>query len=381
MSHFTVTICLDDSTGQLARAAAISRQPGTPGGFLYKVIEQRVSEALAPFDENTEVTPYRSYEEGGPEDHWLISSIRRGAEQHRQLQEQGAEALALQRVLARDSSFPLEDAAAMVTEHAAEWARDAEQAATLPEHLTWADVVRVYKERFGDDGDEPLHLDEDGRAYTMTTYNPGSKWDWWAIGGRWTGYYPYRRNTKATVITGEAGLMTDPAAPGRCDGGPLSALDLDAMRTDAAAKALKRFQLYQETVKGTPEALPWSVFAENISEGSGYTRDQARAEYDSQPRVERLNATEEFGGIFAEDPIPEFAGVTAEVYAERARARAVPGSALLTADGRWMAPGRMGWFAMSDDDESSRIGYQEAANAYIGSLPDSTWLVTADCHI
>lgn len=31
-------------------------------------------------------------------------------------------------------------------------------------------------------------IDKDGNF--LTTYNPDSKWDWWVIGGRWSGYLP-----------------------------------------------------------------------------------------------------------------------------------------------------------------------------------------------
>jgi hypothetical protein len=41
----------------------------------------------------------------------------------------------------------------------------------------------------------------------------------------------------------------------------------------------------------------------------------------------------------------------------------------------------MGWFAITDATDGSRIQYLEAANAYIESLPDDTWLVTVDMHI
>jgi len=321
MSHFTVTVCLDDSSGQLARA-----------GFLRGTIEGRVGRALAPFDENTEVAPRRDYEDGDPEDHLVIKDVR----------------------------------------------RDAEQAACLPARASWADVVRVHNDRYGDE--DRMYLDKDGRAYTMTTYNPKSKWDWWQIGGRWTGQFPYKREHAAVVITGKPGLMTKPAANGTCDGGPLYALDVDTMRAGAATRARVRYGKYREAVEGTPDALPWSVFRDNISEGSGYTADQARAEYRSQPRVRALDATGEFSSPFSGDPIAEFT-VPEEVYAERARAGAVPGYATLTADGRWMAPGHMGWFGMSDDEENDRIGYLEAANAYIGSLPDSAWIISVDCHI
>ena len=60
---------------------------------------------------------------------------------------------------------------------------------------------------------------------------------------------------------------------------------------------------------------------------------------------------------------------------------AVPGYATISTDGRWMAPGKMGWFGVSSDSTDDRIGYWEAANAYIEALPDDTWLVALDCHI
>ena len=34
-------------------------------------------------------------------------------------------------------------------------------------------------------------VSEDGKAL-LSTYNPDSKWDWYSIGGRWTGYLPYK---------------------------------------------------------------------------------------------------------------------------------------------------------------------------------------------
>lgn len=44
--------------------------------------------------------------------------------------------------------------------------------------------------------------DENGNL--LTTYNPNSKWDWWAIGGRWSGYLPTRhgRNFDNCVVGG-----------------------------------------------------------------------------------------------------------------------------------------------------------------------------------
>jgi len=32
------------------------------------------------------------------------------------------------------------------------------------------------------------YIDEFGKLYYLSTYNPDSKWDWHSLGGRWTGF-------------------------------------------------------------------------------------------------------------------------------------------------------------------------------------------------
>lgn len=54
----------------------------------------------------------------------------------------------------------------------------------------------------------------------------------------------------------------------------------------------------------------------------------------------------------------------------------------LTLDGDWVEKGRMGWFGMSDADESTdaEIRWKKAYLDWIGSMPDSTWVINVDCH-
>lgn len=267
----------------------------------------RLDEILAPFDENLETEPRRDYETGGPEDHWSVAGSR------------------------KEGLLP--DGA-----------------------VTWTQVAEAHNKRYSED---PILLDEDGRAYQMTTRNPQAKWDWWTIGGRWSGYF-----------VGVGGS--------RCDSGRKSALDLDALRALKAAEARITHAKFRAVIAGTPEPVPWRTYADNISEGS-CTIDEARREYHAQPRITALRDSEDFRWHDADD-IEEL-GRPEALYVERARARAVPGYATITADGRWMAPGRMGWWGMSDDEEGDRIGYWEAANAYIDSLPDDVYLIAVDCHI
>lgn len=286
---------------------------------------------LAPYDENLEVEPYRDYEDGEPAGFWAVSSLR------------------------EEEGLNPDDAT-----------------------LTWQQVADAYNKRYG--GDEaPMLVDDPGRAYVMSTRNPEAKWDYWRIGGRWGGYFPFLQEHAAEVIKPARGWDSpEVIMPQRCDGGPVRALDLAVLREDKAAEARKLWQEYRDLVKGTPEALPWAQFREMLGSLPGYAIDRAREEYHSQPRVQAIRQHDRFQWM--DDPVAEFA-VPVDLYAERARAQAVPGFATVTLDGKWMAPGRMGWFAATDATDSTRIGYCEVANAYIERLPDDAWLIAVDCHI
>jgi hypothetical protein len=316
MSHFSVIVCIDD----LAKLEAV----------------------MAPFSEQLEVEPYRDYEEGGPAGYWAVKALRENA------------------------GLNPDDSA-----------------------LTWAQVADAHNRRYAPsyaeagllrDGQErPLLVDEEsGRAYTMSTYNPESKWDYWRIGGRWGGYFPFRAEYREQVIQPEPGWDSpESIPPDHCDGGPKLALDLAALREEKAAQARKTYAEFHALVDGTPEAMPWSAFADNVSDGNGYTIERAREEYRSQPRVKVIKDSD---FRWHDDPVAEF-GQPERQYVAKETAGAVPGYATVTLDGRWMAPGRMGWFGMSTETESDQIGYWEAANAYIEALPETTLLVALDCHI
>jgi hypothetical protein len=305
MSHFSVIVCIDNP--------------------------ERLDELMGRWDENREVEPYRDYEEGGPQGHWAVDSLR---------------------------------------EHAGLDPDDTT--------LTWAQVAAAYNERYGDE-EQPMLVDESGRAYAMSTRNPEAKWDYWRIGGRWGGYFRYREGSRRQVMLPGSGWDSPKSiSPRSCDGGQKRFLDLETTRKDSMVEALKQYRDWKEVVGDTPEAMPWSAFRDNISPESGYTIDRAREEYHSQPRVQAYQNTD---FRWMDDPIGHF-DRPEKIYVEmEGRARAVPGYATITADGRWMAPGRMGWFGFSTDEHGDRIGYLEAANAYIDALDDDIYLIALDCHI
>lgn len=310
-----------------------------------------VDELLAPYDENKEVEPYRSYEEGNPEDHWAYTALK---DDYQKALKTPA-----------DADRELEARARIFRQ--------------LPEVPTWKHIAWLYNTKYGDDGDRMFteDLPAGPRAYTMSTYNPQSKWDWWVIGGRWGAHFKYRPQYEHEVLMPEKRWSSPDLRAGHCDGGPKYALDLAGTREEAAREARKTHEKYHRLVAGLPEGRSWAEHRAMLDSVPGYTIDMAREDYRSQPRMKALKGT---NFEWADDPIAYFRR-PADVLAEQARASSVPGYATVRLDGRWMAPGEMGWFACSSDDEGDRIQYREAANAYVESLPDDVWLIMTDCHI
>lgn len=372
MSHFSVLIVL-------------------PAGTPPERIEQEIDRRMERWNEGRTVEAYRKYEEGAPEDYWWVISVRRGADEHRQ--DAPVEIRPSSLVDGEDKVY--RNGAGYVTR--AEYvqmekdsrADDAVWAERLGEHPTWKDLVRLYNEKYhpgnevallGDDGDsDALHYDpESGRAYQMSTYNPESMWDYWRIGGRWGGYFKVKESGPGLIAAHASWDSPKEAKSGlRADGAPKQLIDFDGMRDEAAVKASAEFDKWDAACAGTAVARSWPEMVSLVEVGE-LTIDQARREYQAQPRIQaaRVSGIDDW-----ECPVETFKSGREE-YISEARRAAVPGYALVTLDEEWIAPGRMGWFGMSSDQESERSGYRIAVNNYLADkVADDDLVIALDCHI
>jgi hypothetical protein len=219
--------------------------------------------------------------------------------------------------------------------------------------------------------------------YTMTTYNPQSKWDGYSVGGRWSGYFVHRADSDRDrrLVTGEKSWANEgkPRELFHCDGGPRELLDFAAQRDAAGIRAAEQYDKWAALTEGLPEGQSWMSFLERYEAApDAYPIDRARDDYHAQPAYRAASASEDFRWF--DDVIGYFAHSRDEHIAA-ARNSAVPGYALLALDGTWVGPGEMGWFGMSSDTESSRALYHEQANAYLDTLPGDAIIVAVDCHI
>jgi hypothetical protein len=367
MSHYTVMVCL----------------PGTVTD-----LDAALSLAMAPYDENMTVEPRKDYEEGGPEDYWFVSSIRRNAEHLR-------DGTGLKRYEPNGFfSYSSEASKKTHDEQRAEFAEWAALEPLLDNPVTWPTVAKMHNEKYDhtertEDGDldrETLHVDEDGRAYTWTTYNPDSKWDYWRIGGRWGGYFIHKPDAgRWDLVRGERGWDSPDGSrhPGypTCDGGAREVLDFEAMREQAGIEADERYSKYEKLVSEHGTAKPWSHFY-GLAEAKALGWDEARKQYGEQPLIlahRQLPYEEQLTGM-GRCIVDEFFLLRVE-YILAARAGAVPAYATVTLSGEWAAPGRMGWWGASSDERGDREAYHVAMNKYLDELKPDTVLVVLDCHI
>ncbi len=151
--------------------------------------------------------------------------------------------------------------------------------------------------------------------------------------------------------------------PASCAGGPVRMLDLQGMRHAAAVGAGIRYQIWQQVVHGTRPATPWPVFeTRHLTDPDRYPFDTATADFHAQPRVNamRMHA--------AATPSPGQPGVgELEMYQAGQMAyqhytatSAVAGDAMLTADGRKLAP--------ASDALTHRVTYLEEALRHLDTL-------------
>ena len=199
--------------------------------------------------------------------------------------------------------------------------------------------------------------------------NPNAKWDWYQIGGRWSGYFKALPGVIGKV--GESSVFGNKAQPGMYDQLHRGGIDFDGMRADAAAEANKQYDAYEAAVAGLEVPKCWTEFRtayENIND--------AREAYNTTPYINALWVA----GILPwfEDPVA-FYGIGREKFVERAiNSTFVPFAVLK--DGEWFAKGEMGWFGVISDDVDPET-WSDRVWELLRDLPEDTLITAVDCHI
>ena len=287
-----------------------------------KDIEEKVASLLHKYDENIEVEEY-------DKDCYCIGAVARKHAREVAGKETGTIDELRESFRNREPGTSNDD----WREHIAEHNRIEKEAFDVHEMKNKPDPeCGFYTEDFHPDGHEvgERFSDESGCGGTGTyrsTYNPISKWDWYSIGGRWTG-----------LLDNEFSPKDNPENLRECKScngtGKIKERDVTKLKTLKVKTKIEYKERDCKRCEGKGESLVWPT-------------SYAKFDGDIKPVTD-----------FPEDTSPY---------------------AIVLPDGTWLEKGEMGWFGMSSNEKSDddwdtvvKEVWQEYGDC-IG--------VVVDCHI
>jgi hypothetical protein len=225
-------------------------------------------------------------------------------------------------------------------------------------------------------GEEPTHkwgyaIVKDGQLIkAVNRTNPNKQWDWWVVGGRWSGFLKLKQGAHGEL--GNKGLMGSCAndGPGRADHAVKGAIDFEGMRQEAGDEAAERWDK-AAAIHGGKTWDTWEHTREVLHKGN---INAAREHYNNQEIVKALSQV--FTGFFVD--LDQYQTPRDE-FIQQARDKAAVLYAVVK-DGKWIAKGEMGWFGMSDE-KVSQEDWNREVNKMLDELPDDTLITVVDCHI
>lgn len=287
----------------------------------------------------------------------------------------------------------------------------------------------IYAEH-GEDWDGGRCKKINGVWQETSTYNPNSKWDWFVVGGRWSGFFKLKNNLdkelksigfnrnefenlvnlKATNLskfhstvdkykgyeerikllvsvynaTGEA----ESTKSERSDSAKKGDIDFEGMRVEGREEAIKSYEMACKIFGGAiPKlSLTYKQAQENTKNEKGeIDYDQAHNTYWAQSAMQdvqnarnRNDLTDEERSFVIWSDISDYQ-CTKEEYGQRGYDKAVSTYAVVK-DGVWYQKGEMGWFGMSNDT-STQEEWNAELNKLIDSVDNETRFTLIDAHI
>lgn len=199
-------------------------------------------------------------------------------------------------------------------------------------------------------------LDASGKLVkAIDRTNPNAKWDWYRLGGRWSGFLLQKNGKKV-----DSAFKKD--------------IDFALMAERAKTKAIDQ---YNDLAKQFGGEIPKiDIFWSQMLADKSFTDHQVRRDaYWAQPAMAKMKELK----IDSYHTDLEDYQCTAEEFGNRAADKSIATYALIV-DSKWYAKGEMGWFGMSTGD-CDQSEWNAKVREMIEGIPDDTLISIYDCHI
>lgn len=207
--------------------------------------------------------------------------------------------------------------------------------------------------------------------------NPQAKWDWYEMGGRWTGFLKVKENASGEL--GNPGVFNN-SPRYDADQALKRDIDIESVRADVAARAAETYDKVDAAISPRdPNHKTWEEMV-GEREANGENIDDIRAKYHAQPMVKAFKKAgddrPDDRGLFTWGSVDDFVVSRDEYIAREVRAANVPFAFLV--NGEWHEKGSMGWFGCVSDGKDD---WPEQFWKLYDALPDNTQITVVDCHI
>lgn len=243
-------------------------------------------------------------------------------------------------------------------------------------NIDFLDFESCY-ERFGEDWNgNRWRKDENGTWQEYSTYNPNSKWDWYVLGGRWSGCFIRLKEGATSGVIGEPGVFNNKTS---YDAALKGDIDFEAIRKEHEAEARSYYREVVDKCGGTIPKLeiPWQTLCsdprfENLS------IKEKREMYHSQESIKKWKEAGYDTCDMIGPTLEDFQCSEEEYVSQVVSAAFVPYAVVM--DSQWYARGEMGWWGISSN-ECSRDEWCSKVWEMVNDLPDDTLISFYDCHI
>lgn len=209
MSHAVVLVNVGRQSDLVEQG--IAEEGGLPSkalleGRMVAVESGPLAELMAPYDENTEVPRYRDYD-SKREKARKIESVTRDYNAGEHTYKATLDARFTPPITPREEFTDIRNVSDVAWKDA--WRRYEIALEAIADLYTDEEVAAAYNaywaQHGGEDTEYYVSLEPDDvhetRIYHWSTYNPQSKWDWYVIGGRWSGALRLKRGGWRIVNT------------------------------------------------------------------------------------------------------------------------------------------------------------------------------------
>lgn len=224
---------------------------------------------------------------------------------------------------------------------------------------------------------------KDGKWFDRT--NPNAQWDWWVVGGRWSGLLKAKPGAEASK--GEKGLMGSQYSEKGVDVCRVGDLDVKGMRDEAINRIRQRYEnAHAKYQKNNPD----TSFEQynSLVKRMGESLEALRAKYEAAGKPDAfakfIDDQKEAGDMdaifFRTTEIDDWDGITYGKTVDDKIAAVTPLTThAVLMDGKWYERGEMGWWGHINDDKGKQ--WEEEFEKLFNSLPADKWLTVVDCHI